>query len=111
MPEGLRWSVEEATRALAEIAEPARQRGWLVAVYGSSIIHGRGRDLDLICVPWRGDADRADLAGLLGEVFGAVEVDRHESAWDQSLGAAYRCRDGRIIDVLYVRRVDDRDVV
>lgn len=86
-------------------------RGWLVAIYGSSVTRSDGRDLDLICVPWRSGAEREDMAAILLAHFGANEVDRNESAWDQSLGVAYRTADGKVIDVLYVRRVDEQDVV
>lgn len=89
---------------LSMLADRARECGWIVALYGSAIIDGDGRDLDLICVPWRPEAHPLEVSLLLSRLFGAVEVDRRESAWDQSLGVAYSVN-GRIIDVLFVTRV------
>lgn len=40
-----------------------------------------------------------------------VQTDSYPAAWDASLGAAYRLADGSIVDVLYVSRVDVRELV
>ncbi len=40
--------------ACARFIEPVvGQRGFLVALYGSTLTYGRGRDIDLLLVPWR----------------------------------------------------------
>lgn len=102
------WSLDRAATFVASIAERAHAAGWLVAMYGSTVTRGAGRDLDLIFVPWREGADSEGIAAVLG--VGTVLADYHEAARDRSLGMAFFV-DGRIVDVLVVPRVDERDVV
>lgn len=102
------WTLERASAYVAALAEDARRAGWMVGLYGSTLTTGRGRDLDLFCVPCRPHPDREAFESLLGA---AATTDVHPSAWDTSLGAAYRLADGSIVDVLYVSRIDERELL
>ena len=63
------WTLTEGATLVAALSSWARSRGYLLALYGSTL-SGRGRDLDLLAVPWRSGVDaRAlvdDLAARLG---------------------------------------------
>jgi hypothetical protein len=102
------WTLERASAYVAALAEDARRAGWVVGIYGSTLTSGKGRDLDLLCVPSRPHADRDAFERLLGV---AEQTDSYPAAWDTSLGAAYRLEDGSIVDVLYVSRIDARELV
>ena len=48
----VRWTLAEAAAVANIIGGLLHSCGYLVAVYGSCLT-GEGRDLDLLCIPWR----------------------------------------------------------
>lgn len=45
------WTLDEARDFLRETMEPTKLQGWALSLCGSTIIDGRGRDLDVVAVP------------------------------------------------------------
>jgi len=62
------WKLEEAVRFIKEIDPLFRGTGWALALYGSVLHHGEGRDLDLLAVPMIVGYMRRDPEHLVTEI-------------------------------------------
>lgn len=54
-------TLEHACRIIGRISHIAHANGYMLALYGSTLTYGRGRDIDVIAVPWRFGATAACL--------------------------------------------------
>lgn len=94
------WSLSAAVRWYNDHADPAYLLGWQVSLCGSVIGDTFGRDLDVIAVPIRADAE--DLCAIWEEGMRDVLVTQ-----DSPTGV--RCRvfcddEDRLIDVAFFPR-------
>lgn len=62
-------SLEDAAMIFKQLVDRFQRSGWLLALYGSTIRSGHGRDIDLIAVNWRERPMPPDM--VLGEMFGS----------------------------------------
>jgi hypothetical protein len=69
------WTLQEGAALTADMALTAKREGFLLSLYGSTL-RGRGRDLDLIAVPWRTGADPRRLVDSLAAELGGRIEDR-----------------------------------
>lgn len=46
-------TIEAASRIIARLTPFAHSHGFMLALYGSTLTAGRGRDIDVMAVPWR----------------------------------------------------------
>lgn len=60
--------LREALEVMERLEPITYAAGYTLALYGSTLWKGHGSDIDLVAVPWRGDA----LAGFLG-----LSLSRH----------------------------------
>jgi hypothetical protein len=67
------WTIFEVPARFAPLSELAACYGFLAAVFGSTVIAGKGNDLDVLMRVRRGS--QPDLPGFL-RAFGGVEIDR-----------------------------------
>lgn len=68
------WTFTEAQELIGRISELVKPHGYGVALYGSVLATGKGRDLDLMLIPFRPDASNMfDLARDL-PALGLTEV-------------------------------------
>lgn len=58
-------TITDACRIVAELAPVAEMTGYILALYGSTVRVGRGKDIDLIAVPWRHAARPDDLVSAI----------------------------------------------
>lgn len=73
-----RCTIEEAQRVIALLSPVAHGQGYMLALYGSVLTRGYGRDIDVIAVPWRpGAASPEELIRVLcTQGFESPEVGR-----------------------------------
>lgn len=50
------WTLAAAQMWLRDVQEAARAVGWCVALLGSTVVDGEGRDLDAVAFPMASDA-------------------------------------------------------
>ena len=65
-----RWTIEEAQALFKEIEPVVRSHGFLLCVAGSVIIHGEGRDLDLVAVPMSSERNRDTMLRAVADHMG-----------------------------------------
>lgn len=95
---GRSWTLREARQWLAEHAEAARALGWGLALCGSTVLQGRGRDLDVIAVP------NAPDAANLPELWDASEWNAVHQRVTSPTGVecrVYEDGEGRLIDITF----------
>lgn len=46
-------TIDAASRIIAMMTPLANSYGYMLALYGSTLTNGRGRDIDVMAVPWR----------------------------------------------------------
>lgn len=92
------WDIGAAVAQFALMAETAEAHGYLLAVYGSVVKAGVGRDLDLLAVPKIVGAYPAGLIRAFVMRCGMTEIGPLEDGV-AALSAILRSRDGRIVDL------------
>lgn len=54
-------TLDDARRIIERISGAAYLSGYMLALYGSTLANGRGRDIDVFSVPWRPGASPDSL--------------------------------------------------
>lgn len=60
-------TINDALHFIRAMSEPANGLGYVLAPYGSTVLNGRGRDIDIIAVPWRDPCDFGALIRMICE--------------------------------------------
>jgi hypothetical protein len=91
------WTMTDAQEVLEPLAAWVRDRGFVLTLCGSVLLEGRGRDLDIICVPTSSACDGHELLDDLPAVFGweVVEPNTRQSGF---LSGVYVDDHRRLID-------------
>lgn len=102
------WTIDQARQLADHIDRRVRPLGYLVALYGSVLTQGQGRDLDLLLVPWRPNTDPQLAITTIRIVAGGGRNDllNIEQTAMRALSALILDADGRAID-LQVRDATD----
>lgn len=70
-------SLNDALVFVRSMASRAKQHGYILAPYGSTVANGVGKDVDIFAIPWRTPCDYKALLASLSQ-FGWVEIgDRY----------------------------------
>ena len=93
------WGNKEAASYVAGLGSFGKRYGYMFALYGSSLA-GRGRDLDMLAVPFSTRACSPDalLDALRRHVSGSEPWGRHKGLMGMSCGL-FQLPDGKILDV------------
>lgn len=104
LPPARPWRLLEAIAVLVTLQEPAKEAGYLLSMYGSTLTHGTGNDLDLVAFPWRFGVQPADLYSVMVIHGGCVPVGVPYRGAMETEAQGFQRFDGRVID-LQVRGV------
>lgn len=91
-------TIEAAQLLCQQLNATAHHAGYMVALYGSVLTNGRGRDIDLLAVPWRYGASEQ----LLLDAFRALGCIECGSRYHGAMGTAstlLRTPDGLLVDL------------
>jgi hypothetical protein len=94
------WTLDRALSFFRSITQPFQKAGWLVSLYGSVLIQGHGRDLDLIAVPWRPDANVMEAVDIIRNLYGATIEDDKEGIMGRS-AIALKLMDESVVDIQF----------
>lgn len=98
------WTIAEAQSVIGELTEIASRNGYLIALYGSVLTKGQGRDLDFLLVPKRPMDNPLYVIVDISEQLDAPIRDSYEGLAG-TYSAALELRDGRILDLQVYRLV------
>ena len=90
----------EAKEILLDIDRDFRFYGWILCLYGS-VLSGRGRDIDLLAVPWRPMADVEAACRSLMNRQKATQVGLEYRGLMGTRSFLFLTEDGLILDVQF----------
>jgi len=91
---------EDARRVFEAIDRDFKWHGWLLALYGSTVI-GKGQDVDLIAVPWR---PHASVSGAIADLLLRLKAEQCGEVYRGEMETESYCfktRDGILIDLQF----------
>ena len=65
-----RWTLQQACELIRKTADFSEMHGYVLAIYGSTVKNGNGRDLDIYAIPNLPDRDYFLLPQLLADFWG-----------------------------------------
>lgn len=111
----MRATIMQAIKLMRVISPIAHRHGFLASLYGSVLIDGTGRDIDLLLVPWR---TSYDIQGCIEEIRSALmAVHRSPTPYHglmNSVSVCLEAGDGAILDLQFseatIREMEYRPV-
>lgn len=110
----MKWTLQEALPVIKKITEEMNRHGYMVALYGSVLTKGEGRDLDLQFIPKRHKheitASCVWIFARLTALFDADFSKQNNKIYSGLLGTKSNTillPDGRIIDIVIQPSIDE----